>query len=190
MKAEKSELNKLQRDKIDQMKEKQLEQESLDEIRNQILSLNRLFEGFSQSLTEEIIYSKKKTEKKFESLLNENMLLSKRLTEVEGFLKRHIMHERISSQNEIPSSQKFDEGFENEYKDRRRAVSQDSIEKIPTKNNQMDHGQTSNINSSHLDELEEVFKAQEKEPKSPVQTKRKKTFSENASPTHLIGKNC
>ena len=176
LKADKNELIKLQRDKIEQMNEKQLEQESFDDLKNQILSLNRLFEGFSQSLTEEIIYSKKKTEKALENALNENQALGKRLSEVESLLKKHFMQERISSQNDVHLSQ----GSENEVRNQRRATSQDSIEKESTPN----------VFSSNLDDVEEenVKGEFKKAPKSPLHVKRKKTLSENASPTHLIGK--
>jgi len=171
------------------MKERHHEQESLEDLKSQILSLNRLVEGFSQSLTEEMIYSKKKTEKALENALNENLILGKRLSEVESFIKKHYVQDRIPSQNDLilkeDNLDKFEEGIESEYKDRRRAVSQDSIEKVPSKNNHVEFETDTNVHSSRLDDMGED---NSNEVKSQKYGKRIKTLSENASPTHLISK--
>ena len=82
-KADKSDVTQIQREKLERLKERYSDQEKVDALKNDLSSLSKAFESFSQTLTEEMMHTKTKAEKTLDSIIKENSSIEKKISEIE-----------------------------------------------------------------------------------------------------------
>ncbi len=104
-KADKSDVTQIQREKLERLKERYSDQEKVDNLKNDVSSLSKAFEGFSQSLTEEMMHTKAKAEKTLDSIIKENSSIEKRISEIEKRIQGEQKH-TIYDNLEFPGSKK------------------------------------------------------------------------------------
>jgi len=93
-KADKSDVTQIQREKLERLKERYSDQEKVDSLKNDLSSLSKAFEGFSQSLTEEMMHTKAKAEKTLDSIIKENSSIEKRISEIEKKLHSGVIEQK------------------------------------------------------------------------------------------------
>jgi len=105
-KADKSDVTQIQREKLERLKERYSDQEKVDSLKNDLSSLSKAFEGFSQSLTEEMMHTKAKAEKTLDSIIKENSSIEKRISEIEKKLHSGVIEQKqtIYDNLEFPDS--------------------------------------------------------------------------------------